>query len=79
MRPSSRPPLESYRGAGTRGRVPQCPNCGRFRMHIEPDGTTYSFVCLECDAAWTWSIGEHWPRTTPRADLHVFTNSSTKE
>lgn len=72
----SRAPLDSYRGVGSRGRLPQCPTCGRFRVHIERDRTTYSFVCLECEAVWAWSVGEHWPRTTPRADLH---ESTTRE
>lgn len=61
-----RPKLDTYRSTAPRGRLPQCPECGHFRIHMERERKNFVFGCLDCDALWDWSIGQPWPRTTPR-------------
>jgi hypothetical protein len=69
-------PLDRYRGAGGRGRIPQCPNCGRFDVDARQDDSAYEFKCQRCNHDWAWSVGQPWPTTRPRADLG---EPSTKE
>lgn len=64
-----RPPLDQYRGKGGLGRLPQCPECGRFRLQMERNESAFTFDCVDCRAHWSWSIHEPWPRTTARPDL----------
>ena len=68
---AGRPPLSEYRGDGRTGRIPQCPDCGRFDVRFDRDENDYTFTCRACSHTWTWVAGRPWPRTTPRADLRT--------
>jgi hypothetical protein len=52
--------------------VAQCPQCGEFRVGVEPDGDVLGFHCPSCLHRWTWQPGAPWPgiNVTPRRRSH---------